>query len=48
MGTNNNLAKWERLDVDAWVEATGYDELDAQVPVTSMTVGGVTTFYQIS
>ncbi|KAK0443870.1 hypothetical protein EV421DRAFT_1903459 [Armillaria borealis] len=46
-GTDHNPAEWERLDVDAWVAATGYDELDVQVPVTSMTVGEVTTIYEM-
>ncbi len=41
-----DVAEWERINVDAWVATMGYDELDAQVPITSMTVAGITMTYE--
>ncbi len=46
-GHTDNACEWERLDVDAWVEATGYDEVEAEARVTSLTVSGVTTRYDV-
>ncbi len=43
----DDSCEWERFDVDAWVEATGYNEVEAEVQVTSLTVGGVTTRYDV-
>ncbi len=46
-GHADDAHEWERLDVDVWVEATGYNEVEAEAQVTSLTVGSVTTRYDV-